>query len=451
MLTSLPWWRVVFARTPDLMTFLQHPSARRHHSCPHWTDYETEAQRGQVTQGHSVATGGTTFKPMSVGTLAQRGDILAPILSHLPQAPAGLTVLALISSSQDWWGSSCGPSLSSTCKPSVSPLILNGEQRSLTHSCITSAEDWPRLSPQGPQASPFHEGIWLSCQQAQGSFACLRGSHLSAVCSSVREEPLSSSWETRVRRDQGHTEACTSGCFTPGPSVGWRLPHRAKSSRRPLSPWGCWGPWTSSPELSQRTSVQAVPGLLTRWEVRGWSELSYTWPLPFVSCVISGNLLEPQLSHCPVELTGKPPCCKVVTMKRVNEWKMLNQSLTLVSTRWMSTSTHLNYCQCWEIPYSIFINCISLNYDLHWMIQWMDIGVGVATESQRGEVTSPGPHSWSEGNRDLVWSQSPPVLVLSLLAVARDASFPLRLYFVTIPSPTQVHREGSRFRTSLEQ
>ena len=83
------------------MTFLQHPSARRHHSCPHWTDYETEAQRGQVTQGHSVATGGTTFKPMSVGTLAQRGDILAPILSHLPQAPAGLTVLALISSSQD--------------------------------------------------------------------------------------------------------------------------------------------------------------------------------------------------------------------------------------------------------------------------------------------------------------------------------------------------------------
>ena len=30
-----------------------------------------------------------------------------------------------------------------------------------------------------------------------------------------------------------------------------------------------------------------------------------------------------------------------------------------------------------------------------------DLGVGVATESQRGGVTPPGPHSWSEAKLDI--------------------------------------------------
>ena len=38
---------------------------------------------------------------MAMGSLAQRGDILAPILSQLSPTPAGLSVLALVSSVQD--------------------------------------------------------------------------------------------------------------------------------------------------------------------------------------------------------------------------------------------------------------------------------------------------------------------------------------------------------------
>ena len=42
---------------------------------------------------------------------------------------------------------------------------------------------------------------------------------VSAVYNSVSEEPLSSSWETWVKRGQGQTEACTSCCLTQEPSV----------------------------------------------------------------------------------------------------------------------------------------------------------------------------------------------------------------------------------------
>ena len=56
-------------------------------------------------------------------------------------------------------------------------------------------------------------------------------------------------------------------------------------------------------------------------------------------------------------------------------------------------------------------------------MQWIVLGVDVATESQRGEVTSPGPHSWSEAKLDFIWSQSPPELVLPLLAIAKGWEF----------------------------
>ena len=225
---------------------------------------------------------GLGFKPMAMGSLAQRGDILAPILSHLSPAAAGPAVLALVSSSQGWWGSSCGPSISSTCKPSVSPFAWEwGAETPYSQLCHLCRAITQSIT----SGSPGLSFIWLSWQEAQGTFVYLLRSHLSAVCNSVREETLPSSWETRAKWDQGHTEACTSGCFTPGPSAGWRLPHRAKSSRRPLSPWGSWGTWSPSPELSKEDlSVQAVQGLLThmRWEVgQSWAWLGLC-PLPAV-------------------------------------------------------------------------------------------------------------------------------------------------------------------------
>ena len=53
-------------------------------------------------------------------------------------------------------------------------------------------------------------------------------------------------------------------------------------------------------------------------------------------------------------------------------------------------------------------------------MQWMVLGV---TESQRGEATSQGPHSWSEAKLDSIWSQSPPELVLPLLAMEDRSEF----------------------------
>ena len=52
-----------------------------------------------------------------------------------------------------------------------------------------------------------------------------------------------------------------------------------------------------------------------------------------------------------------------------------------------------------------------------------DPGIGVATESQRGEVTPPRPHSWSVAKLDIMWRQYPPVLVLPLLAIAKGREF----------------------------
>ena len=52
-----------------------------------------------------------------------------------------------------------------------------------------------------------------------------------------------------------------------------------------------------------------------------------------------------------------------------------------------------------------------------------DPGIGVATESQRGEVTPPRPRSWSVAKLDIMWRQYPPVLVLPLLAIAKGWEF----------------------------
>ena len=42
---ALSWWRVVFTSTLNLMTSWQLSSARRHCSCPHWTDRKTHSKR----------------------------------------------------------------------------------------------------------------------------------------------------------------------------------------------------------------------------------------------------------------------------------------------------------------------------------------------------------------------------------------------------------------------
>ena len=52
-----------------------------------------------------------------------------------------------------------------------------------------------------------------------------------------------------------------------------------------------------------------------------------------------------------------------------------------------------------------------------------DLDISVATESQRGEVTPPRPHSWSVAKLDIMWRQYPPVLVLPLLAIAKGREF----------------------------
>ena len=70
-----------------------------------------------------------------------------------------------------------------------------------------------------------------------------------------------------------------------------------------------------------------------------------------------------------------------------------------------------------------------------------DLGIGVATESQRGQVTSPGPHSRSEAKLHFMWSQSPPVLVLPLLAIAKGWEFSSQSVFCDNPkSHTRPHR-----------
>ena len=79
------------------------------------------------------------------------------------------------------------------------------------------------------------------------------------------------------------------------------------------------------------------------------------------------------------------------------------------------------------------------------MMQWREFSIGVATESQRGEVTSPGPHSWSEAKLHFMWSQSPPVLVLHLLAIAKGWEFSS----VCILWPSQVpHKSTQRAHDS---
>ena len=119
--------------------------------------------------------------------------------------------------------------------------------------------------------------------------------------------------------------------------------------------------------------------------------------------------------------------------KRVNEWKVVFQGLTLVSTS-QALPTGITVKQCWETTHLIFIHCISLDSDIYWVMQWMVLGVDVATESQRSKVTSPGPHSWSEAKLDSIWCQSPQ-LVLLLLAT-EDGVF-LCDYFVTISTSTK--------------
>lgn len=83
----------------------------------------------------------------------------------------------------------------------------------------------------------------------------------------------------------------------------------------------------------------------------------------------------------------------------VNEWSALPDSDSGEHKVYVSFYTHWNYCpDSVEILYSIFIHCISLNSDFYWVIQGMVLGGGVATESQRGEVISPGPHSCQRQN-----------------------------------------------------
>ena len=127
------------------------------------------------------------------------------------------------------------------------------------------------------------------------------------MCNSVREEPLSSSWETwaETRATQrpapvaaSHTGLLSNeGCLTESSHL-----------RRPLSPWGSWRALDQLSGALQRGPLSSgSAGDPDTCEVRGWTELSLMWPLPFASCVISGNLLEPQFSHCPVESAIKPP------------------------------------------------------------------------------------------------------------------------------------------------
>ena len=175
---------------------------------------------------------------MSLGTLAQRGDTLVlstqPPLSCPQQVPSS-------------WPCSL---LSRTDEVLLSPLFLpNMEALSFPfaleergpHPLLHAASPLWRSDPgyhlRVPAASLIQEGPWLSCQKAQGTFAHLAKQPSQCfVCNSVREEPPSSSCETRVMRGQGHTEACKSAYSTQELSTRWRLPHKVKS------PWGALEP-----------------------------------------------------------------------------------------------------------------------------------------------------------------------------------------------------------------
>ena len=67
-------------------------------------------------------------------------------------------------------------------------------------------------------------------------------------------------------------------------------------------------------------------------------------------------------------------------------------------------------------------------------MQWMVLGRGVATESQRGKMTS-GQHSWSEAKLDIRWSQSPPEMVLPMLAIAKGWALSSLSIFCDNPNP----------------
>ena len=157
-----------------------------------------------------------------------------------PPPPAGPIILALLSSKQDWWGLLRSSLPSQHTSPQF-PLCP-GRRRTthLTHCCITSLEEWSRLSPQDPSASLIQGGIWASDFPAKrpGNLCSFGQAAISVHCAILwgknHHHP-----HVRLRmRGQGHTEACKSGYFTQELSTRWRLPHKVKSPQGALEALG---------------------------------------------------------------------------------------------------------------------------------------------------------------------------------------------------------------------
>ena len=100
------------------------------------------------------------------------------------------------------------------------------------------------------------------------------------------------------------------------------------------------------------------------------------------------------------------------------EWKVLYQSLTLVST-----------CECQPLHAGITVNnvekpCLKCLYTVsHAVNGFWRMNVWQVNLQRRGEIISPGSHSWSEAKLDFMWSWCPPNLVLLLLATTKGLEF----------------------------
>ena len=123
-----------------------------------------------------------------------------PVFSHLSPAPSRSRSPGLDLSHQGLMRILLWPF--STCKPSVSPLPWSLEHRALYSQLCHLCRGLTQAITSGTPASPVQEAICFSCQDGRGTFAHITVNHLSAVCNSVREEPLSSSRESRE-----HTES----------------------------------------------------------------------------------------------------------------------------------------------------------------------------------------------------------------------------------------------------
>ena len=222
-----------------------------------------------------------------------------PVFSHLSPAPSRSRSPGLDLSHQGLMRILLWPFSTASPQFPLCPGIWSTEP--FTHSCVTSAEDWPRLSPQGPPP--------LLSRRPSDFPAKMAGEHLpilpwtiSVLCAIL--------WGKNHCRPQGRVVNTRS----PEPALLHSrafclkdAPQGQVTTGGPWAPGATWG--TLGPALPRDISLGCA-GVADTREVRGWTELSMTWPL-LLPAVWSQPIYLPSQNHSPqsspAELTVKPP------------------------------------------------------------------------------------------------------------------------------------------------